>query len=188
MLVHGRGANEHDLLGLLRRARPRAAPARLLARAGRCRCRPAERTGTRCRGSAIPTRRRSPRASRRWRGSSTRCPTSAIVIGGFSQGAVMSLAVGLGESPPTPRGGDRVLGLPPDRGRLAARHRGAVPADRGRARHLRPDHPRRVRPPLARAAPGRRSRGPLPRVADRARDRPGRDRGARPWLRAAVAA
>ena len=46
------------------------------ARAARSRCRRAAPTGTRCRASATPTRRPSPRASRRCPGSSTRCRTT----------------------------------------------------------------------------------------------------------------
>ena len=64
---HGRGADEHDLVPLLDALDPERRLDRLLARAGRSRCRPAARTGTSCRASATPTgdvpRRATPRSA-----------------------------------------------------------------------------------------------------------------------------
>ena len=73
------------------------------------------------------------------------------MIGGFSQGAVMSLAVGLGRGRPRPLAVIAFSGFVPivEGWELGA---GAVPADRDRARHLRRRDPGRARAPLARAS------------------------------------
>ena len=75
----------------------------------RCRCRPAARTGTPSTASASPIRTRSGRRS------SDLCawydalperlgfPADRIVLGGFSQGCVMSYALGLQAGRPAPR-------------------------------------------------------------------------------------
>ena len=74
-------------------------------RAHRSRCHRAARTGTSCRGSATPIRRRSPRDTARsteWF-DALPFPAGEIVLGGFSQGAVLSYALGLGQGRPRPR-------------------------------------------------------------------------------------
>ena len=102
VLFHGRGADENDLFPLLDVLDPERAPPRLHARAGRCRCRPAARTGTSSRASAIPdpeTFAASYREAAEWLDS---LPYERIVLGGFSQGCVMALALGLGGGRPRP--------------------------------------------------------------------------------------
>ena len=96
------------------------------------------------------------------------------MLGGFSQGAVMSFAVGPRQGAAPPRG---ACSRSPGSSRWSRAGEldnvAALPADRARARQLRPGDSRRARPPRARAARGGRRRGALPRVADRPRDRPG---------------
>ena len=64
VLLHGRGADEHDLFPLLDALDPERRLHGYTPR-GRSRCRRAARTGTSCRASATPTRRRSTRATAR---------------------------------------------------------------------------------------------------------------------------
>ncbi len=85
-----------------RRARPGAPPRRLHARAGRSRCRPAARTGTSSPRVGYPdpeTFNASYREASDWLDS---LPHERLVLGGFSQGCVMSLALGLGTGRPRP--------------------------------------------------------------------------------------
>ena len=183
MLLHGRGADEHDLFPLLDVLDPER---RLLGsrRARRSRCRRAARTGTRLRRHPDPTRRRS---GRRYAAlpaflDGLPVPLDRIVLGGFSQGAVMSYALGLGQggrgrrrSSRSPASSRRSTAGEPDLDRLAG--------SRSRSRTARSTRdPRRVRPRRARRARGRRRRRALPRVADRALDRP-RSRSRPAWLR-----
>ena len=53
VLLHGRGADEHDLFAAARRLRPASGGCVGITPAARCRCRPAAGTGTSCRASAI---------------------------------------------------------------------------------------------------------------------------------------
>ena len=74
-------------------------------------------------------------------------------VGGFSQGAVMSYALGLGEGRPRPSRDPRLLRVRPDRRWARARPRLARRASRlHRPRIARPGHRRGVRPPGACAA------------------------------------
>ena len=67
-------------------------------------------TGTSCRASASPTRRRSATATSGWRRfhdelwARTGLDPQQTVLGGFSQGSVMSYALGLGPDRPAPAG------------------------------------------------------------------------------------
>ena len=94
------------------------------------------------------------------------------MIGGFSQGAVMSYALGLGSGRPTPAGIIALSGFIPTVAGLLARPREPPrPSGRDRARHARPGHRHRVRARRARPPHRRRARRPVPRVADVAHDR-----------------
>ena len=134
VLHHGRGADEHDLLGLADVLDPAAAPAR----------RHAARAADDPRLAGLPLVRRAARrlprprhVPQRLRASSPRSTTSCgsapasrpehTVFGGFSMGSVMSYALGLGRRPPRPGRDPRLLGLRPGRRRLAARPRRRAP-------------------------------------------------------------
>ena len=110
ILHHGRGADEHDLLGLAdvldpqRRLHVVTPRAPLTCPAGRA------TTGTSCRASAIPTPTRStpptessPRSMTR-SGSAPASRPEQTVLGGFSMGSVMSYALGLAGDRPVPAG------------------------------------------------------------------------------------
>ena len=131
VLFHGRGADEHDLAPLLDVLDPERRLARRSRRADRSRSRPAARTGTRYARSATPTPRRSTRRTRGERVArrlSSSDPPERTVLGGFSQGAVMSYALGARRRPPAPGRGARAQRVRPDRRRLRARPRPAAPA------------------------------------------------------------
>ena len=156
VLFHGRGADEHDLFPLLdvldpeRRLR-RLHPARAALAAARRRAlvrRPARRLPR-------PATRSTPSYAGGVGAGSTRCRTSGIVLGGFSQGCVMSLALGLGAGRPRPAAIVALLRLHPGRRGLAARPRAPLAAGRARARHLRPGDRRRASaaPPATRCSP-----------------------------------
>ena len=84
-------------------------------------------------------------------------PPERAILGGFSQGAVMTYALGLGAGRPRPAGLIALSGFIPsvegfelgdaDRAAGGDRPRHARPGDRGRVR------PRGARPPHARPAP-----------------------------------
>ena len=163
-------------------------------RAGRSRCRPAVPTGTRCRRSATPTRRRSCRPTRRvsawldglW--ETTGIAAERTVLGGFSQGAVMTYSLGLGRGRPRPAALDRAERVHADRPGLRARPRAAAAARRDRPRHLRPvisvEWGRRARQQLEDAGADVLYREyPLPHAVD-----PGFLVELAPWLSAALAA
>ena len=133
VLHHGRGADEHDLLGLADVLDPRAAPAR----------RHAARAADPARLAGLPLVRRAARrlsrprhVPRRLRASSPRSTTSCgsapasrpsdTVFGGFSMGSVMSYALGLGARPARAGRDPRLLGLRPGRRGLGARPRRAA--------------------------------------------------------------
>ena len=104
VLLHGRGADELRPLPAPRRARPGAPPARDHAARRRSRCRRAAPTGT---GSAgIPTPDPGTffptfEAAAAFL-DALPVPIDRVVLGGFSQGAVMSWALGLGAGRPRP--------------------------------------------------------------------------------------
>ena len=154
VLHHGRGADEHDLLGLGDVLDPRAPAARRHAAgaadaAGLARA----TTGTSCRASAIPTPTPSTPPTPRspsfhdelW--ERTGIGPERTVLGGFSMGSVMSYALGLGPDRPAPAGilafsgfVPTVDGWEPD---LASRT-GAARVHRPRPQ--RPGHGGRLRP------------------------------------------
>ena len=165
VLHHGRGADEHDLLGLADVARPAAPAARrhaaraadaprlarqpLVRRAARRLPRPATRS--------TPPTPSSPRSTTSC-GSAPASRPRDTVFGGFSMGSVMSYALGLGGDRPAPAGilafsgfVPTVEGWQPD---LAV---APGPARVHRPRPPRPDHGGRLRPPRPRAAGGRRA-------------------------------
>ena len=127
VLLHGRGADEHDLYPLLDLLDPERRLLGVTPR-GRSSCRPAGATGTRWAGSRRRTPRRSSPPRHGSRPSSTQLPVPAnrLVLGGFSQGTVMSWAMALGPDRPRPAGLvalsgflPRVDGFPLDPERLA---------------------------------------------------------------------
>ena len=96
------------------------------------------------------------------------------MFGGFSQGAVMSYALGLAAGRPRPAGILAMSGFIPTVGRIRARPREPRgPARLHLARHLRPGHRRRVRPRGPRSARRGGSGRHLPRGPGGAPDRPG---------------
>ena len=107
MLFHGRGADERDLFPLLDHLDPAR---RLLGvtRAARSTCRPAAPTGTRFTRSAPGpgTFTETFALASSWLDAvaADRASPGAHRIGGFSQGAVMTYALGLGEGRPRPAG------------------------------------------------------------------------------------
>ena len=173
MLHHGRGTDERDLLGLADVARPASGGCRSSRRGRRCSCpaRPAT-TGTWCRGSAIPDREtfHAARAALAelhdglW--EETGIGPERTVLGGFSMGAVMSYAMGLGADRPAVAGILAFSGFVPTVEGWRAEPRGSRAAPRSSSAHGRNDpvieiELRRTRP---RAARGGRPRGHLPRV------------------------
>ena len=180
VLLHGRGADENDLHGLLDQLDPAAPAGRRDAARRRCRCRPAARTGTPSTASASPIRTPSGRRSSElcaWYDALPErlgFPADRIVLGGFSQGCVMSYALGLAAGRPAPRALLAMSGFMPvveglelDLDRPGSR-------DRDRARRRRPRDRRRLRPRGPR--PARRHAGPprLPGVRRRPLGRPRR--------------
>ena len=102
VLFHGRGADERDLYPLLDALDPSGGCSGS-RRAARWRCRPAARTGT---GRGHPYSRPG-HVLPELRGDGALLdglpvPIERVVIGGFSQGAVMSWALGLGAGRPRP--------------------------------------------------------------------------------------
>jgi phospholipase/carboxylesterase len=69
------------------------------------------------------------------------------VLGGFSQGAVMTYALGLGPGRPRPAALIALSGFMPTVSRLRVRHDTAFAAGRDRSRCARPGDLRRVGPP-----------------------------------------
>ena len=137
-------------------------------RAARSRCRPAAPTGTGSAGSRHPIRRRSSRpSSRRPRFlDALPVPLDRVVLGGFSQGAVMSWALGLGAGRPRPAAIIALSGLhAAGRGVRARPGRPRGLPGRGRARLARPRDPGRVRPRGGGGGPRRRRRRALARDA-----------------------
>ena len=173
VLLHGRGADEHDLYPLLDALDPERQAARRDAARRRSRCRRAARTGTGSRGIPTPdpdTFWPSFELLSGWLDGLQR----PLVLGGFSQGAVMSWALGLGRGPAKrPAAIVALSGFMPEvdgleldlsglDGYPVAIGHGAyddiIPVEFGRE---------------ATGAPrGRRRRRPLPRVPAAAHDRP----------------
>ena len=79
-----------------------------------------------------------------------------VVLGGFSQGAVMTYALGLGEGRPRPAALVALSGFMPTVPGFELEPGAALAASRDRPRHPRPGDLGRVQPPGARAARGRR--------------------------------
>ncbi len=178
VLVHGRGVERAGPRRALRRARPRAAAPRILAQRGPLSLPPGGAHWYAVHRVGFPDPETFAEGYASLTGFVDSLPYDRVVIGGFSQGAVMSFAVGLGSGRPRPLAVIGFSGFVPIVDGLGAR-RGAVPSDRGRSRHLRPGDPDRARPALARRAPRGGRRGPLSRVADGPCDRPGVRRRAR---------
>ena len=134
VLHHGRGADEHDLLGLADVLDPRAAAARRHAARAAAAAGLAGQPLVRRAARRLPGPRHVPRRLRRARrASTTSCgsgPGSTpeqTVFGGFSMGSVMSYSLGLGARPPGARRDPRLLRLRPDGRGLGARPRRAGP-------------------------------------------------------------
>ena len=104
VLLHGRGADEHDLLPLLDMLDPGAPAVGHDAAAGRCTCRPGgkhwyavHRIGFPDPATFTPTY--AARALLDALPEALGVPWERTVLGGFSQGGVMSYALGLGPAP-----------------------------------------------------------------------------------------
>ena len=182
VLLHGRGADENDLHGLLDQLDPAAAAGRRDAARRRCRCRPAARTGTPSTASASPIRRRSGRSFERPL-RLVRRPAGAARLPGRPDRARRVLA-GLRDvlrarpgrrAARAPRAA-RDVRLHAGRRRARARPRPAGSRGRDRARRRRPRDRRRLRPRGPGAARGHAGHTPLPRVRRRPLGRPRRPR------------
>ena len=161
-----------------RRARPgAAAPRRDAARAARAAAGRRALVRRARIGYPDPTRSADVPAGSAWLdalAAETGIPPERTVLGGFSQGAVMTYALGLGAGRPRPRGADRAQRLHPDRRGLGARPRAAS------SRRSRSGTARTTRSSASSGGGGRATTleaagadGHLPRVADAARNRPG---------------
>ena len=120
----------------------------------------------------FPDRRRSGRRTHGLVEWLDALPHEKLVLGGFSQGCVMSLAIGLGSGAAAGRG-LRLLGLHPHRRRLGDRHVAAAAAGRARARDVRSGDPGAVRPRRTGCAARGGRRGALRGVPTAAHARPG---------------
>ena len=101
VLLHGRGADEHDLFPLLDALDPERRLLGVTPR-GPLSLPPGGAHWYGSAGSRRPTRRRSCRRFERVGAGSTSCRTrlpSRVVLGGFSQGTAMTWALGLGRGP-----------------------------------------------------------------------------------------
>ena len=142
VLLHGRGADEHDLFPLLdaldpeRRLLGHHAARAALAAARRRALVPSRR-------SAIPTRTRSSPSTTPLAGVPRRpaCRTTGPSLGGFSQGAVMTYALGLGPGRPRPAALLALSGFIPDVEGCELDLAPPFPRVRDRPRHVRPGHP-----------------------------------------------
>ena len=105
-------------------------------------------------------------------------PPERTVLGGFSQGTAMTYALGLGQGRPRPAGLIALSGFMPSVPRLRARPVATAAAGRHRARDVRRGDRRRMGPRRARPADGGGRGRPLSRVADGPHDRPGLPRRA----------
>ena len=128
VLLHGRGADEHDLFPLLDALDPERRLLGITPR-GPLALPPGGATGTRSGGIPTPDPATFYRTAPRPPPSSTRLPVpiERVVLGGFSQGAVMSWAMGLGAGRPRPAAIVAMSGFMP----------------RGRGLPLEPERPRR---------------------------------------------
>ncbi len=173
MLFHGRGADENDLFPLLDVLDPER------RRHGYCPRGPlslppggahwyAVYAGRLARSGDVRADVREPSRS-----GSTRCRTRACGSAGFSQGAVMSYALGLGAGRPRPDAIVAFSGFIPQTPAWEARLLAAAAAGRDRPRRLRPGDLGRVRPRRATAARSSGRRAALPRVPARPHARPG---------------
>ena len=100
-------------------------------------------------------------------------PIERTIIGGFSQGSVMSYALGLGQGRPAPAGIIALSGFVPtvDGFELDLEGRSGFPVAIGHGT-ARPSHRRRVGARGPRTTRGRRRGGDLPRVPDGPHHRP----------------
>ena len=181
MLFHGRGADEYDLLPLL----DALDPERRLH--GYCPRRPAHATAGGAHWYVVPRvgypdPLRSPQGFAAAAGFVDSLPHERIVLGGFSQGAVMAFAVGLGRGRPRPAAMIAFSGFIPEVEGWEL-DTGAAAADRDRHGTYDPVIPVEFASPRARRGSSRRRRRPLPRVADRAtRSTRGRRGAPSAWL------
>ena len=184
MLLHGRGADENDLFPLLDLLDPERRLLGVTARGplslppGGAHWYAVRAIGYPDPGTFLPTYDRLTG----WLDSLLAehgLDHGRLVIGGFSQGTVMSYAVALGEGRPAPAGIVALSGFMPtveDFELDLERPPGAARLPRPRLG--RPGDRRGMGPRRARPAAGRRGRRDLPREPDRARHRPGGDGGA----------
>ena len=109
MLLHGRGADEHDLFGLFDVFDPERR-LRGITVGGPLRLPPGGKHWYAVPRGRLPRPRTSTRPTRSWRDVPRRragVDWSQTVVGGFSQGTVMSYALGLGAGRPVPAGSSR---------------------------------------------------------------------------------
>ena len=176
MLLHGRGADEHDLYPLLDALDPERRLLGITPR-GPLALPPGGAHWYRLGGIPTPdpeTFFPTFEAAAAFL-DALPVPIERVVLGGFSQGAAMSWALGLGAGRPRPAAIIALSGFMPEvRGLRARPRRPRGLPDRGRARLARPGDPGRVRPGGGRAGAGRRRRRPLARDARAAHDRPAR--------------
>ncbi len=177
MLLHGRGADEHDLLPLLEALDPERRLVGVTPR-GPLSLPPGGAHWYVVRSIGFPdsgTFHETYDRLSSWFDAlpeRTGVPIERTVIGGFSQGAVMSYALGLGQRSPGAGRDHRAVRVHPDGRRALARPRESTrPAGRDRTRHARSGHRHRVRARRARPSHRRGARRAVPRVADVAHDR-----------------
>ena len=137
VLFHGRGADEHDLLPLLDVLDPERRLVGVTPRGpltlppGGAHWYAVREIGYPDPATFLPTYALAAELARRAR----LVPPERIVLGGFSQGAVMTYALGARARPAAPGGDGRARGLHADGRGLGARPRAAASADRDRPRH-----------------------------------------------------
>ena len=141
VLFHGRGADEHDLFPVLDLLDPEQRLLGVTPRGplslppGGAHWYALGGLGTPDPATFLPTYE----LASRWLddlAAETGIPPEKTILGGFSQGAVMTYSLGLGTGRPRPAALHRAERVHPDGARLRTRSRAAAAADRDRSRHL----------------------------------------------------